>query len=116
MTIDGVVRPALLDDKDRWRRMVFDFVNSVSVQGMDENSKGYKCSIDLKGKSLTLTKSSDDKWKANFALAQPAKDQLVLDGTMDQHKIHAEMKLFDLKQFTLINRGFHWISEYPFQK
>ena len=116
MAIDGTERAALLDDKDRWRRMVFDFVDSVSVQTMNESSTGYKCSIDEKAKTLSLMKRNDDKWKADFTFDRPAKDALEVDGTMDNHKIHAEMKLFDLNQLTLINRGFHWINEYPFQR
>ena len=116
MSIDGATRPALLDDKDRWRRVVFDFVDGVSIQSMDENSTGYKCAIDEKAKSVSLTKRTDDKWKIQFTFQRPAKDELVFDGTMDNHKIHADLKLFDLNQFTLVNRGFHWINEYPFQR
>lgn len=116
MSIDGVTRAALLDDKDRWRRVVFDFVDGVSVQSMDETSTGYGCSIDEKAKALSLKKRSDQKWKADFKFERPSKDELVLDGTMDNHKIHADLKLFDLNQFTLLNRGFHWINEYPFQR
>lgn len=116
MSIDGVTRAPSLDEKERWRRMVFDFVDTASVQGMDENFSNYKCSIDLKANSFSLMKRDNDKWKADFRFEQPAKDQMVIDGAMDSHKIHAELKLFDLKQFTLVNRGFHWISEYPFQR
>lgn len=116
MSIDGKERPALLDDKDRWRRMFFDFVDTVSVQGMDDSSTAYKCSIDEKAKLVSLMKRTDEKWKADFNMQRPAKDELVLDGIMDNHKIHADMKLFDLQQLTLVNRGFHWINEYPFQR
>jgi uncharacterized membrane protein YphA (DoxX/SURF4 family) len=116
MSIDGSARPALLDDKERWRRVVFDFVDGVSIEGMDENFTGYKCAIDEKAQSVSLTKRTDDKWKAQFAFQRPAKDELVFDGAMDNHKIHADLKLFDLSQFTLVNRGFHWINEYPFQR
>lgn len=116
MSIDGSARPALLDDKERWRRMIFDFVDTASVQGMDENATSYKCSIDEKAKSLSLGKRADEKWKADFKFERPAKDELVLDGTMDSHKIHADLRLFDVNQFTIVNRGFHWINEYPFQR
>jgi hypothetical protein len=26
------------------------------------------------------------------------------------------LKLLDRDKFTLVNRGFHWINEYPFQR
>ena len=116
MSIDGTVRPPLLGDKGRWRRLVFDFVDGVGLHSMDETSTGYKCSIDLKSKSFSLMKPSDQKWKADFTFEQPAADRMVVDGSMDDHKIHAELKLVDRKQFMLVSRGFHWISEYPFQR
>ena len=116
MSIDGTVHPALLDDKDRWRRVVFELTTRTTFQKMDETYTGYGSAIDEKAKTLTLTKSDDAKWKASFGFERPAADELVLDGTMDGHKIHAQMKLFDRKQFTLVNRGFHWINEYPFQR
>jgi len=45
-----------------------------------------------------------------------APDQLTLDGEMDSHKIHMQLQLVDLSTFLLINRGFHWIQEYPFNR
>jgi hypothetical protein len=27
-----------------------------------------------------------------------------------------KLKLLDRNKFTLVNRGFHWINEYPFQR
>ena len=47
-------------------------------------------------------------------MARPTPDQLTLDGSMGGHPIHAELKRVDLRKFTLVNRGFHWINEYPF--
>ncbi|HTS10700.1 MAG TPA: hypothetical protein VMH00_01155 [Candidatus Limnocylindrales bacterium] len=116
MSIDGKERPALLDDKDRWRRLVFDFVKGVSLEHMDETFAGYGAAIDEKAKSLELTSPKDKKWKATFTFERPAADELVLNGAMDGHQIHAQLKLFDRNQFTLVNRGFHWINEYPFQR
>jgi len=35
---------------------------------------------------------------------------------MDGHQIHMQLKLFDRNKLTLVNRGFHWINDYPFQR
>lgn len=116
MSIDGQVHPPLLTDQARWRRVVFDVPTFASFQRPDDTFTGYGSAISEKDSTLTLTKAVDKNWKATFAFVRPAPDQLVLDGTMDGHKIQLHLKLQDRDKFTLVNRGFHWINEYPFQR
>lgn len=115
-TVDGQVRPPLLTDSTRWRRLVFDFPQFVSAQSMDDSFQGYRVNIDMKSKTFVLGKFSDPKWKANFSFSQPASDSMILDGTMDGHKIEAHLHLFDRSKFLLVSRGFHWIQDYPFNR
>jgi uncharacterized membrane protein YphA (DoxX/SURF4 family) len=116
MSVDGQLRPPLLNDAGRWRRVVFDFPNFASFQRLDDTVAGYGSAINAKDNTLTLTRGSDTSWKASFTYARPAPDQLVLDGNMDGHRVQMKLKLWDRERFTLINRGFHWINEYPFQR
>ena len=113
MTVDGQIRPPLLNDKDRWRRIVFDFESFTTFQRPDDSLTGFGSAINDKDKTLMLTKGSDKNWKANFTYARPATDQLELNGSMDGHQIQMKLKLVDRDKFTLVNRGFHWINEYP---
>lgn len=116
MSIDGQVRSPLLTDYDRWRRVIFDFQKYAQFQRMDETFAGFGSSISDKDKTLTLTKGDDKKWKAIFTFDRPAAGQLILDGTMDGHKIRMQLTLLDRSKLTLVSRGFHWINEYPFQR
>ncbi|MGH9635343.1 MAG: DoxX family protein [Candidatus Angelobacter sp.] len=116
MSIDGQAHPPLLTDQARWRRVVFDFPTLASFQRPDDTFTGFGTSISDADKTLTLTKPADKNWKASFTFVRPAPDQLVLIGTMDGHKIQLQLKLQDRDKFTLVNRGFHWINEYPFQR
>jgi uncharacterized membrane protein YphA (DoxX/SURF4 family) len=116
LSIDGQIRSPLLIDYDRWRRVVFDRPEQVSFQRMDESFAGYGATINVNDKTIALTKASDKNWKANFAFQRVAEDQLTLDGNMDGHKIHAELRLLDRNKFMLVSRGFHWIQEYPFNR
>jgi uncharacterized membrane protein YphA (DoxX/SURF4 family) len=116
MSIDGQAHPPLLTDQARWRRVVFDFPTLASFQRPDDTFTGFGASISDADKTLTLTKPADKNWKASFTFVRPAPDQLVLIGTMDGHKIQLQLKLQDRDKFTLVNRGFHWINEYPFQR
>lgn len=116
MSIDGQIRSPLVTDYDRWRRLIFDLPVVMNFQRMDDSLVYYRSSIDPTGSTLALTKGSDKNWKATFAIERPAPEQLILDGAMDGHQIHLQMRLFDRNKFLLINRGFHWIQENPFNR
>jgi hypothetical protein len=111
--IDGQLRSPLLNDYDRWRRAIFDFPSAMAFQRMDDSFVRYGAAINVNDNTLALTKASDKNWKANFTFQRLAQDQLILDGNMDSHKIHMQLRLVDRSKFLLINRGFHWIAEYP---
>ena len=115
-TLDGQTHAPLITDAARWRRVVFDFPEFMTIHGMDDEAQGYRAKIDENAKTLAITKFGNDKWSANFSFARPAPDQLIVDGVMDNHKVHAQMKLFDRSQFLLVSHGFHWIQDYPFNR
>jgi len=116
MSIDGQTRSPLLTDYDRWRRIIFELPVRMSLQRMDDSFVRLHSSINVKRNSLELTKDDDPNWKANFVFQRPNPEQLVLDGDMDHHKIHMRLQLFDSRKFLLVNRGFHFIQEYPFNR
>ena len=62
----------------------------------------------------STTNASDRSWHANFTYARPATDELILDGTVNGHKQHIELRLMDYTKFPVTSRGFHWIQDYPF--
>jgi len=116
LSIDSQVRSPLLIDYDRWRRAIFDFPDQMAFQRMDDSFAHYGASINANDKTIALTKGSDKTWKASFTFQRAAEDRLILDGNMDSHRIHMQLHLVDRSKFLLINRGFHWIQEYPFNR
>jgi hypothetical protein len=115
-TLDGQERPPLLTDALRWRTIVFDSPQAMTIRGMNEGSRLYRCSTDTNAKTIALGKSGAKNWKANFSFTRPDTNHLTLDGVMDNHKIHAGLELFDRSKFLLLNRGFHWVQDYPFNR
>jgi hypothetical protein len=115
-TLDGQLHPPLMTDGARWRRLVISDAQGIGIQGMDDAWQYHPRAIDMAGKTLVLMKSNGKSWKASFSFAQPAANELVLDGSMDGHKIHAQLTAFDLSKFLLLTRGFRWISEYPYNR
>lgn len=116
LTVDGQSRAPLLTDTSRWRRLVFDNPQSVTAQDMDDSFRRYGVKIETKTSTLEMTSPTDKTWKASFSFAEPAPNQLVLDGTMDGKKVHAQLELLDRSKLTIVSRGFHFISERPFNR
>jgi hypothetical protein len=116
LSIDGQIRSPLLTDYDRWRRVIFDLPEGMAFQRMDDSFVGCTASINVKDSTLVLKRSSDKNFNGNFNFERPAPDQLILDGEIASHKMHMQLHLFDRSKFLLVNRGFHWIQEYPFNR
>jgi len=43
-------------------------------------------------------------------------DRLIIDGVIDGRTLHLECKLHDRSKFNLVNRGFNWVQDYPFNR
>lgn len=115
-TMDGQLRSPLLNDYGRWRRVIFDFPDRVTFQRMDDSFARHPVTINVKDKTLVLNDDVDKNWKANFTFARVAPGQLILDGKLDDHQTQLQLRLVDLNKFALVNRGFHWIQEHPFNR
>jgi hypothetical protein len=110
LTVDGEARPASLNDYDRrWRRVIFDLPGIVAIQRLDDSFARYGASIDVYKNTISLTKGGSRKWKSDFTFQRPSPDQLVLDGEMDGHSVHAQLRLAEFDTFRVLNSSFRWI-------
>lgn len=117
VTADGQVRPPLATDPSRWRRIVFQSLRTpVVVQQMDDRFVYFRAAVDAAGGTVELSRPDNPKWHARFTYERASADRLVLDGTMDDLAIHADLQRVDPSTFLLVTRGFHWIQEYPFNR
>jgi uncharacterized membrane protein YphA (DoxX/SURF4 family) len=118
-SLEGQVRPPLWTDELRWRRVTFDLYNSVNLQTAEGPMQRYNGKLDLAAKTLQLSKrAGDPNWKANFTI-EPDKSSpgmIALSGEMDGKKIQAKLRKVEVNNFLLNSRGFHWISEFPFNR
>lgn len=118
VVVDGVARPPLLTDGTRWRYLVFDYAESVTLRLMDASSEtprhGFRLKLDEAKGRMTFMKWKDPKWQAAFSYRKPAPGVLDLDGTMDGQKIRARLRRMDESRFSLVSRGFHWVNEGPY--
>jgi hypothetical protein len=116
MTMDDQLRPPMLTDDQRWRRLIFDRPDRAGFQRMNDSLMTLNAKVDHNNHTIDLTKTDDSKWKATLSYDRPANDRLLLHGEMDGHRVAMELRLVERGTFLLINRGFHWVQERPFNR
>jgi uncharacterized membrane protein YphA (DoxX/SURF4 family) len=115
-TVDGQMRPPLFTDKDRWRRVLVDRRSLVVFQRMNDERVSWTGEADTHAATVKLVQRGNGPPGAMLNYTQPGPDQLTLDGSLDGHKIHLDLRLADRNQFLLVSRGFHWVQENPFNR
>lgn len=114
---DGRPQPPLVTDETRWRRLVFEAPGYVSVHGMHQlRPRYYVLQVDAPRKRLVLTDFKDPKWRSVLAYRQTGRDALTVSGKIDGRDVTARLRRTDESKFLLLNRGFHWINERPYNR
>lgn len=109
---NGVVRPPLSTDTTRWRRMVFGG-QRVSIQLVNEEWVRYSASDDQYGFVL---KKRDPPYEAPFYFDSRTPQMVLVHGTVDGKRVELTLHKEPEPEFLLTTRGFHWISEFPFNR
>ena len=112
-SVDGKPVPPLTTDQTRWQRVVFETDGALTYQRM--NGELVDAPATTTSDTITAT-GPGGAALAELKVSRPAARQLQLTGTLQGRPVQITLDQVDLDQFTLRNRGFHWIQEYPFFK
>jgi len=114
MVVDGKVRPPLLTDEKRWRRMFFTTPGRLTIQLMSDSHERYNLVYDEAKRTLVLRRRGN--WKTTLVYQQPRPDVLFVEGPFDGHNVQARLRRTEPPKFLLLTRGFHWINERPINR
>jgi hypothetical protein len=109
-TRDGRELPPVDRDWKRWRKVAIDFPAFLTIRMMDDTVRRYPAQYDAAKSTITLDK------KGTLTYSRPDADHVVLQGTMSGSPATIQLVRIDPSTFLLFNRGFHWISELPFNR
>lgn len=117
----GAEIPPLLTDGSRWRSITV-FSQVMAARGMDDMGKSFPFKADMDKGTLDLFDFKTQGTEAGkvpegafkFTWTDPA--HLVLQGTFEGTPLEVRLKKRDASDFPLMNRGFHWISEFPYNR
>lgn len=116
MKLKGKILAPLTTDSTRWKQMVINWTNYATVKLMNDSLLTFNTKFDTVKKEVVFNsqnlENAQYKLKFNFL----GKDHLKFYGIKNGDSISILFKRKDLKDFKLINRGFHWVSEYPYNR
>lgn len=116
LVVDGKVRPPLVTDEKRWRRLFFNTPGRLAIQFMSDSRERYNLELDEKKRRLVLSRRDDSDWKTALVYRRPQPDVLLVAGPFDGHQVRARLRLTKPPEFLLVTRGFHWINERAFNR
>ena len=112
MAEDGVVRPPLITDDQRWQRIVIES-GFAFLQRMDDTFVPHRASVDAGGHVVTLTREADPAWAATLTIGRPTPERLILQGQMDGREVRLDLRLVPRSGFPLVTDALHFVQEPP---
>jgi hypothetical protein len=111
----GVVVPPLLTEETRWRRVIFDR-GEMGIQYVTDSRIRYRLKLEEAKHELALTRREDPTKKYTLVYEQPVPTRLIVTGVLEGENVRAVLNKVEEPKFLLHDRGFHWITEYPFNR
>ena len=106
----------VLPEQARWRRVIFDAGNRVSIRRISEVVNRYSAKFDSSAKSVTLSSRPAGSPPLTLIFEQPDADHLILRGRLGSDDVVVRLRRVDEMQYLLLSRGFNWIQETPFNR
>lgn len=117
---NGRTAPPLLTDASRWRRLTVTSAMALSVRSMDGSLHRYQTKYAPAQHGVAFSawepKKGEPDEQGTFSYSQPDPDHLVLQGTLLDDALAVKLRRLDAAKLLLVNRGFHWVSEFPFNR
>lgn len=106
----------LTTDTVRWNKLMISYEASAQIKLMNDSMKYYSFKPDVKKQTIVASTYADtvNKYHLTYTLEKP--DIMILKGTWKKDSIYVKMRKVDPKSFRLINRGFHWVNEFPYNR
>lgn len=101
-------------DSVGWNQMILAYPKYVLIKYNNGEKTGKVVSVDTVNKTMQF-KNNDSSQYAFFHYSRN-KDTVKFDGDILQDSARIVFVRKQMKDYLLINRGFHWINEYPFNR
>lgn len=120
--IDKDTIPPLITDDNRWHKITVDYPDRATIKTMSGQTLWCDFKPDTTNQTIEFEIYSRMDTSTTLHYTILPNDQLKLEGVLSSGNsafvdtISILLQKEDLSQFLLVNRGFHWVNEYPFNK
>ncbi len=105
---NGDTIPALTSLPERWQKMIIDYPDYTNLIYTNGKRKTISSSIDTTAQTITIQDQS-------FSY-QTSGDVMSLEGMYGSDTLKIKLQPYDLGRFGLLNRGFNWVNEQPYNR
>ena len=116
MSKNGVQQTPLLSDSLQIRRVIFGGLSRATFRTMSDSVERFAMRVDSVKHELALTGRFDPKLSQVLTYTRPDSDHLELSGKLGSDSLVMRLRRLDENRFLLMNRGFHWIQELPYNR
>lgn len=114
--MNGDTLPSLTTDTMRWQHFVIQWEGRTHIQMMNDKFSHYNLEKDSTEQTFTIYSRRDTVNKHYFTYDFVEGESLNLQGTWGTDTLSVEMSRRTKDDFLLLNRGFNWINEFPFNR
>lgn len=100
----------------RWKQLVIDRENYASCQYIIDSTSYFNTTLDTVARRIDFNHKSEKYLQYSFDYNIPSPEKLNFKGIAGSDSVSIYMTRKKLSDFRLINRGFNWINEYPFNR
>ena len=99
-----------MTDATCWKKVIVQFPTALQVRLMDDSLTVLGTKYDAAGGIVLLNQ------KNVFSYTRPDADHVRLEGKLGGDSLTVRLRRLDPSKYLLLSRGFHWISELPFNR
>lgn len=108
--------PPLLTDTTRWRRIIIAYPGSIGLYEMNDEKSIYRFELDSTQNSISISTFSDSTVVFDGRFSQLDSVHYEWSGMHKEDTLKMLLNRFDEQNFRLVNRGFNWVNEVPFNR
>ncbi len=108
--------PPLTTDTIRWRKLYITNNGRASIQLMNDTLKRFTLDKYPEKKEWEFISRVDTNYRFTLHYQKPDSTTFLLSGFIGADSMYVQMRKLSPDNFLLMNRGFHWVNEYPFNR
>lgn len=116
---DGGEQPVLRTDEHRWVQVSVGRWGQLSIRTTTGEPTRYMATVDEDAGTVVLEsrpEPDDEPLEQTLRLQRPEDGVLVLEGPLDGVEHRVVLRRVDEQQMRLVDRGFRWINEHPYNR